>query len=74
MKVMAAHDDRDAVFFGNCQSLFDVLAVTEVFNVHSINGTAFDSIVQEREVVAFGNVRFAAFSFRAEGKQDGIVR
>ena len=71
---MVAHDDRDAVFFRNGQDFFDAGAVAEVFDVDGIDFTAFDSVVDEVEIVAFRDFRFAAFFFGAEREQDSTVR
>jgi len=70
---VVAHDDRYAVFFRDDQCFFDAGAVAEVFDVDGIDFTAFNSVADEVEIVAFRNFRFAAFFFSTEREQDSAV-
>ena len=60
--------------FAMVRTFFYAGAVAEVFDVDGIDFTAFDSIIDEIEVVAFRNFHFAAFFFSAEREQDCAVR
>ena len=74
VEVVVAHDDRDAVFLGDGEHFFDAGAVAEIFDVDGIDFTAFNSVTDKIEIVAFGDFRFAAFFPGAERKQNSDVR